>query len=120
MTKIAIVTKNADFTEGRGPMIFHRAYDSYDASVAYIQTQRGIYGSEQYKTATAMNLDNSHFNGYAVEMVELLSGPTMKELLELMTDEQLRVELNELIAAHSPNEALEPVMIEMTKRMKVK
>lgn len=42
-----VISKNVDFTEGRGPMVFHAAYQNFDDAVEYIMEQDGIYGSRQ-------------------------------------------------------------------------
>lgn len=36
---IYIVTKNADFTEGRGPMLYHAAFRYHKDAVAYIMSK---------------------------------------------------------------------------------
>lgn len=67
-----IVRKNADFTEGRGPMNIHAAFKTYDEAVSYIMEQKGIYGSAQYsKTNIGINFHNEiyasvYFNGYDI------------------------------------------------------
>lgn len=47
MTEVYIVLKNADFTEGRGQMLFHRVYDSMKAAHQYVMSKDGIFGSKQ-------------------------------------------------------------------------
>lgn len=64
------VLKNADFTEGRGPMVFHKVFKTLDSAVSYIMKQDGIYGSKQYCTVRAsVNIDGEAYaynqiNGY--------------------------------------------------------
>lgn len=42
---IYLLLKNADFVEGRGPMLFERAFTSLKALKAYVNTlQSGVYG----------------------------------------------------------------------------
>lgn len=41
------VLKNADFTEGRGPMRLHKIFNDIHDAVNYIMSQSGIYGSRQ-------------------------------------------------------------------------
>ncbi len=48
MTKMYLVTKNADFTEGRGPMLAHKLFSNLEGARKYIAGQKGVYGSPQY------------------------------------------------------------------------
>lgn len=44
--KIYIVLKNADWIEGRGPMLFHKAFITEKAACDYIDSYKvGIYGA---------------------------------------------------------------------------
>lgn len=45
---MAVVLKNADFTEGNGPMVFHKLFKYPEDAHDYVMSQEGIYGSEQY------------------------------------------------------------------------
>lgn len=81
MTTVAIVLKNADFTEGRGPMVFDKVFDTVEHAEAYIATQPGIYGSKQGKGAYG-------WNGYDVMRCEVYGGENWKEIM----DKQLREE----------------------------
>jgi len=72
MPKIAIVTKNVDFTEGRGPMIFYKAFSDEQKAVHHIMEQHGIYGSKQCETKHGYEREGERsFNGYDLIMVEL-------------------------------------------------
>lgn len=44
---VYVVLKNSDFTEGRGPMRFHKIFHNELDAHRYIMTQKGIYGSPQ-------------------------------------------------------------------------
>lgn len=44
---IFIVLKNADFTEGRGPMLFHSAWHNGEDAIRWVSAQSGIFGSAQ-------------------------------------------------------------------------
>lgn len=41
---IFLVFKNADSTEGRGPMLFHSAFKTLDLACEFLDTQCGIMG----------------------------------------------------------------------------
>lgn len=77
--QVAIVLKNADFTEGRGPMVLHKVFDTVEHAEAYIITQPGIYGSPQRK-------DNYGWNGYDIKVCPVHGGENWKEIM----DKQLR------------------------------
>lgn len=65
MKTVAIVTKNADFTEGRGPMVFHKVFETEEKAVEYIMRQNGIYGSKQFESNEYSFYPNERvFNGY--------------------------------------------------------
>lgn len=70
MTQVFIVTKNTDFIEGRGPMIFNRVFDTFEAAEFYVLNQYGISGSKQgpsgYGTETIIT-----YNGYDILIAEL-------------------------------------------------
>ncbi len=74
---IFIVNKNADFTEGRGPMRFDSAFRNVDDAVLYILGQVGIYGSKQgVQNYPGININGapyvvSGFNGYELKAVQL-------------------------------------------------
>ncbi len=93
--KVFVVKKNADFTEGRGPMLFNRIFSTFEAAEKYVLAQDGIYGSKQGKSAYG------GYNGYDIEEHEVLDGwdaedeirkgQELKELEERVT--RLRMEL---------------------------
>lgn len=71
-----VVLKNADFTEGRGPMVLTGdAYRNYDDAVDYIMSQDGIYGSKQYSQwSNGVNVHGEiyayvTFNGYEIRAI---------------------------------------------------
>ena len=65
-----VITKNQDFTEGRGPMLTHRICKNLQDAIDYIFCQPGIYGSEQrLSNYSGINIKGtpyfySSFNGY--------------------------------------------------------
>jgi hypothetical protein len=75
--QVFMVLKNADFTEGRGPMLPHKCFKSLKDSVDYIMKQPGIYGGEQslnimcnvniYGEVYAYN----NFNGYDIKVMKV-------------------------------------------------
>lgn len=80
--QVAIVLKNADFTEGRGPMLLHKVFDTVENAEAYILLQPGIYGSKQGRSPYG------GWNGYDVKVCEVYGGENWKEIM----DKQLREE----------------------------
>jgi len=44
---VYIVLKNADFTEGRGPMLLHTVFSDGEEAIKYVEKQKGIFGSPQ-------------------------------------------------------------------------
>lgn len=66
MSTVAVVMKNADFTEGRGPMVLHKIFDKVEHAEEYISKQEGIYGSKQEKGKYG-------WNGYSVSIMEVLT-----------------------------------------------
>jgi hypothetical protein len=76
-SSVFVVTRNADFTEGRGPMIFHKVFSDFDVAVAYVLTKEGIYGSAQRAAVYAgINIKGepyvmSTFNGYEISISAL-------------------------------------------------
>lgn len=69
------VMKNADFTEGRGPMHLHKLYKNFDDAVSYVMGQSGIYGSTQgVHNYPGISINGnayivSGFNGYDIKPV---------------------------------------------------
>ena len=65
--------KNADFTEGRGPMLFHSVYDTFEAAEYFILNQDGIYGSKQGPSGYGDNEKRKSYNGYEILIDDLQS-----------------------------------------------
>lgn len=58
-----IILKNADFTEGRGPMVFHRGFATREEAIQYLNTlTSGIYGAKPKK--------GESFSEYVIEDTE--------------------------------------------------
>jgi hypothetical protein len=55
---VYVVKKNADFTEGRGPMLFDSVWEDGPEAVEYVRGKSGIYGSAQ-------NIQMSKYDCYA-------------------------------------------------------
>lgn len=72
-----VVTKNSDFTEGRGPMLLDCVFSTIEAAERYVEKQKGIYGSKQYCNITfGINIRKElygsvFFNGYKIEKVKM-------------------------------------------------
>lgn len=83
MNTVAIVTKNSDFTEGRGPMVFHKVFRSLQDAHDYVMQQSGIYGSKQkfscyFGCSVGKSVDLSqmlyasmNYNGYSINLCEI-------------------------------------------------
>jgi len=100
MRYVWIVEKNADFTEGRGPMLFHKAFANEADAVAYIMDQAGIFGSKQNENFYSGDSNYRSFNGYGLKHVfiieEYIPNSTKKRLVELKTK---RKELEDALQA---------------------
>lgn len=44
---IFVVLRNADFTEGRGPMLIDTIFSTGPEAIKYVEAQQGIFGSKQ-------------------------------------------------------------------------
>lgn len=72
-----VVTKNADFTEGRGPMLLDCVFLTIEAAEQYVEKQKGIYGSKQYCQITfGINVKKElyclvYYNGYEIKKVRM-------------------------------------------------
>jgi len=70
---IFLVLKNADFTEGRGPMIPIKAFNQGNKAHEFIMQQSGIYGSTQkLKISFGVNIHGGlysiiNYNGYEIK-----------------------------------------------------
>lgn len=69
--KIYVVMMNADFTEGRGPMLFHMAFLHGEHAVEYVASQKGIFDSPQ-KVEMGKHGYYAYANGYVIKEVELI------------------------------------------------
>lgn len=74
--EVVVVKKNADFTEGRGPMLVDKIFDSMEAAEAYIAEQPGIYGSKQGKSRYG------EWNGYSTTVMLVYGRENWKEIAE--------------------------------------
>lgn len=74
---VVIVEKNSDFTEGRGPMHFHKVFKKVENAINYIMSQSGIYGSQQGTNNYAgVSIHGkayvvSGFSGYKIKVVTM-------------------------------------------------
>lgn len=66
MKTVSIVLVNADFTEGRGPMLFHKVFSTKEKAFDYVRKQEGIFGSKQKETPDSYTNNEFWFNGYTV------------------------------------------------------
>lgn len=72
-----VVTKNADRTEGRGPMLLDRVFSTIEAAERYVEKQEGIFGSKQYCSITfIINVRKElcccvHHNGYEIKKIKM-------------------------------------------------
>lgn len=73
MKKVYVVNKNADFTEGRGPMLLHRVFSTFSKAEDYIMAQEGIFGSAQRKGGQSRLFGSTftHYNGYQIVEIEV-------------------------------------------------
>lgn len=65
MENVWIVKKNADFTEGRGPMRVHLIFSNFDGAHKWVMAQSGIYGTPQRQERTSGN-GHWYYNGYSI------------------------------------------------------
>lgn len=69
---VFIVLKNTDFTEGRGTMIFHKAFSTLEKAQEYVENQFGIYGSPQYTRDKIKCINKAYYyNGYKILIAPL-------------------------------------------------
>ena len=69
---IYAVFRNADMTEGRGPMVLHKILNSAEEAHSYVMLQKGVMGIDQPKTAyiiqrNMMHKDGASYNGYEIK-----------------------------------------------------
>lgn len=73
---VFVVLKNGDFTEGRGPMAFHKVFRSYVGAFEYVMSKEGIFGSKQgVNNYSGVNIYGkpyvvSGFNGYEIRVAK--------------------------------------------------
>jgi len=71
--KIYIVKKNADFIEGRGPMIIDKIFLKKEDAVAYIKNNKGIMGGNQYDKPTIyQNGKVECWNGFDINEYDVI------------------------------------------------
>lgn len=68
--KVGVVLMNADWTEGRGPMLFHKVFESVEKAEDYVKKQEGIMGSKQYDSPRVYG-NTLSYNGYDIKEVEM-------------------------------------------------
>jgi hypothetical protein len=78
MTDVYLILKNADFTEGRGPMLTHMIVDSFETAHDYIMKQSGIYGSSQGENLSFRGTNYRYYNGYEVKKLPVM---TLKDIM---------------------------------------
>ena len=91
---IYIVEKNADFNEGRGPMIFHKVFPSFEAAYCYVQKQGGVFGSAQDPIGDHYpQWKQWSFNGYCIKEADMMPDDISldEELVSKMTSDLGRV-----------------------------
>ena len=65
MENVWIVKKNADFIEGRGPMMMHLIFSKFDDAHKWVMAQSGIYGSQQ-RQERGSGSGRWDYNGYSI------------------------------------------------------
>jgi hypothetical protein len=75
---VYVVKKNADFTEGRGPMLLDSVWSDPDEAVKWVKQQGGIYGSEQRVELNKYGY-YAYANGYQIEKMPLLDNANEME-----------------------------------------
>lgn len=85
MEKVFVVLKNADFTEGRGPMLLHAIFSKFKDAEDYILAQPGIMGSPQNIQENAYLLGDTltwSYNGYKIEQWKVATEYNAKKIRE--------------------------------------
>lgn len=95
MKKVYIVHKNGDFTEGLGPMLYHKTFSDGEEAIGYVEAQEGIFGSPQHVERDKYG-HYAYANGYSIkeEFVYESAGQAISEAEE---KERVRA-LNKLTA----------------------
>lgn len=83
MKPVFIVLKNADFTEGRGPMRFHSVWGNWEDADHYVMNQCGIFGSPQYldKRLSKPSEGRWSYNGYDITQTYLIENSEEAKLI---------------------------------------
>lgn len=74
--KVFVITKNADWTEGKGPMIFDKVCSSMKSVRKYLNTKTsGIFGAKpkEGQSFASWVIENKHggWAGYEIKEVEM-------------------------------------------------
>lgn len=96
---VYVVLINADFTEGRGPMKFHKVFDTLDTARTYVMSQKGIFGSDQKEHHYSWTgKDKWSFNGYEIHLAPLLTSQDAslinerRQQIEKLKEQQITIE----------------------------
>jgi hypothetical protein len=72
--KIFLVLRNADFTEGRGPMLFHKAFVTESKMIEFLNSiKSGIFGAKPpygMSYYEYVKNDNGGWSGYEIRETE--------------------------------------------------
>jgi hypothetical protein len=96
--RVFIILKNSDFTEGRGPMLFDRVFDTFSAADQYVMGKSGIFGSEQCRDErSALDAQSGRwtYNGFDIQEANVL---TKDDILTPEDRNKLSTEIQELEA----------------------
>lgn len=75
--KVIAVLKNADITEGKGPMLLDKVFKGITNAFKYVEAQKGTYGSEQrLSIGSGVNCYNEGYiynclNGFDIKLIAL-------------------------------------------------
>lgn len=81
---VYMVLKNTDFTEGRGPMVFHKLFRTMEAARNYVSRKPGIFGSKQYQDKGLSIEKSEWWNGYSIQEVQIENGISDTEIANLV------------------------------------
>lgn len=95
-----VVTKNSDFTEGRGVQQFDRVYTNWAAANDYVMDQPGIMGTVQKQPTIHEYVGGEtawRYDGYVIQQVNMLKSYDANEIAQLRREaESIRIRLKEL------------------------
>ncbi len=74
--EVYIVYRNADFTEGRGPMLLHKIFSNFRAAEDYVMDQEGIMGTEQKRDGYG------GYNGFSIKPQRVIETYDKKDRAE--------------------------------------